>query len=60
MKKWNVPIIDFLSETDDGEGHWKLNYNQGPNHPNDRGHLEMFNALVNDKELIKIITNDKA
>jgi len=48
ISSWDVPSINFLGVLDDGHGHFPEGYTFDPNHPNDRGHEEMFYAFVPD------------
>jgi len=48
MKEWDNPVIDFLSTTDDGCGHWKADSFCDPGHPNDLGHELMYNAITDE------------
>jgi len=45
MKTWGCPILDFMSATDDGFGHWKAGTYVDDGHPNDEGHKLMFSAI---------------
>lgn len=38
-------VIDFLSATDDGKGHWKKGQFHDAGHPNQAGHQAMFSAV---------------
>ena len=43
----NVPSVNFLGATDDGQAHWPTNlYGGDTMHPNDAGHYEMFLCFV--------------
>ena len=48
IASWDVPSINFLGALDDGHGHFPEGYTFDPNHPDDRGHEEMFYAIVPD------------
>jgi len=48
IASWDVPSINFLGVLDDGHGHFPEGYTFDPNHPDDRGHEEMFYAIVPD------------
>jgi len=48
INSWNIPCVNFLGVLDDGYGHFPAGYTFDPNHPNDRGHEEMFYAFVPD------------
>jgi len=48
INSWNVPCVNFLGVLDDGHGHFPAGQTFDPNHPNDRGHEEMFYAFVPD------------
>lgn len=48
IASWEVPSINFLGVLDDGHGHFPEGYTFDPNHPDDRGHEEMFYAIVPD------------
>jgi len=56
MKEWDNPLIDFLSTTDDGRGHWKPDSFCDPGHPNDLGHELMYNAIT-DEFVEWLVTN---
>ena len=45
METWGVPVLDFLSATDNGRGHWKKGIYQDAMHPNEKGHRLMFEAI---------------
>jgi lysophospholipase L1-like esterase len=47
--------IDFLTATDDGEGHWSTGLSADPGHPNDAGHAAMAQA-INVDELMAAVT----
>ena len=44
----DVPCVNLLGVLDDGNGHFPEGYTFDPNHPDDRGHEEMFYAFVPD------------
>jgi len=44
--KWKVPLINFLGAVDDGHGHFPAGYTYDESHPDNRGHEEMFYAVV--------------
>jgi lysophospholipase L1-like esterase len=46
MQSWKLPMLDFLSTTDDGSGCWKPGFAQDPFHPNNKGHAAMAQAAV--------------
>jgi len=48
IASWDVPTINLLGVLDDGHGHFPAGYTFDPNHPDDRGHEEMFYAFVPD------------
>ena len=45
LKAWPYEYLDFLSATSDGNGDWKSELRQNNGHPNDAGHLAMYNAI---------------
>lgn len=46
MNTWNIPSINLLGATDDGQGQWAAGYVSDNAHPNTAGHAEMFYAIV--------------
>lgn len=48
ISTWDVPSVNFLGVLDDGHGHFPEGYTFDPNHPDDRGHEELFYAFVPD------------
>ena len=48
ISTWDVPSINFLGVLDDGHGHFPSGYTFDPDHPDDRGHEEMYYAIVPD------------
>ncbi|NLX05424.1 MAG: hypothetical protein GXY33_09790 [Phycisphaerae bacterium] len=46
INTWDVPGINFLGAVDDGHGHWVKACEADAGHPSDRGHEEMFHAIV--------------
>ncbi len=48
ISSWEVPCVNLLGVLDDGHGHFPAGYTFDPNHPDDRGHEEMFYAFVPD------------
>jgi len=40
-----VPILDFLSGTDDGRGHWLPGFSSDGTHPTDLGHKVLFDCI---------------
>lgn len=48
IASWDIPSINFLGVLDDGHGHFPEGFTFDPNHPDDRGHEEMFYAIVPD------------
>lgn len=48
INSWDVPCVNLLGVLDDGNGHFPEGYTFDPNHPDDRGHEEMFYAFVPD------------
>jgi len=48
INSWDVASVNLLGVLDDGHGHFPAGYTFDPNHPNDRGHEEMFYAFVPD------------
>lgn len=48
INSWEVPSVNLLGVLDDGHGHFPEGYTFDPNHPDDRGHEEMFYAFVPD------------
>ena len=46
LKAWPYEYLDFLSATSDGNGDWKSELRQNNGHPNDAGHLAMYNAIA--------------
>jgi lysophospholipase L1-like esterase len=45
LSTMGVPYISFLAAVDDGTGRWKPGLFADGGHPNDAGHLAMFNAV---------------
>jgi len=43
---WDVPSINFLGAVDDGLGHFPAGTTYDASHPDNRGHEEMFYAIV--------------
>ncbi len=48
INSWDVASVNLLGVLDDGHGHFPEGYTFDPNHPDDRGHEEMFYAFVPD------------
>jgi lysophospholipase L1-like esterase len=46
MHDWGVPVINFLGAVDDGSGHIPAGHSWDDWHPDNRGHEEMFLAVV--------------
>jgi lysophospholipase L1-like esterase len=45
MMTWDVPVLNWLTTVDDGQGRWKEGLSFDPAHPNTRGHQLMFEAI---------------
>ncbi|MDX2212304.1 MAG: DUF1796 family putative cysteine peptidase [Oculatellaceae cyanobacterium bins.114] len=45
MLTWGVPVLDWLSAVDDGQGRWKPGMWIDPAHPNTLGHRQMAEAI---------------
>ncbi|MFH2002757.1 MAG: GDSL-type esterase/lipase family protein [Planctomycetota bacterium] len=43
---WDIPSINFLGAMDNGCGHFPKGFTYDDGHPNNRGHEEMFYAIV--------------
>lgn len=46
MQTWNLPILNWLSALDDGQGRWKPGIFLDVAHPNSLGHRVMFEAIA--------------
>lgn len=46
ISTWKVPAINFLGAVDDGSGHIPEGFSYDHSHPDNRGHEEMFLAIV--------------
>jgi lysophospholipase L1-like esterase len=44
QQQWDVPLVNFLGATDDGQGRWSLGWDD--KHPQASGHREMFYTFV--------------
>jgi lysophospholipase L1-like esterase len=55
MMNWNVPVLDWLSTLEDGQGRWKAGTSFDPSHPNTLGHQLMYQAID-----LKLFEIDKA
>ncbi|MBW4661767.1 MAG: lipase [Drouetiella hepatica Uher 2000/2452] len=45
MLTWGVPVLDWLTALDDGQGQWREGLSFDPAHPNSRGHRLMYQAI---------------
>lgn len=45
MATWGVPIFDWLSALDDGQGRWRAGLYFDHAHPNSQGHQRMFESI---------------
>ncbi|WP_048314223.1 DUF1796 family putative cysteine peptidase [Crocosphaera watsonii] len=45
MLSWGIPILDWLSVLDDGQGRWREGTSFDPAHPNSKGHRLMYEAI---------------
>lgn len=52
MLSWGLPVLDWLTALDDGQGRWKAGISFDPAHPNTIGHRLMYHAI--DLDLFKI------
>jgi len=48
MLNWGVPVLNWLADLDDGQGHWKSGISFDPAHPNTIGHQRMYAAIALD------------
>lgn len=46
LNSWDVPSINFLGALDDGSGHFPRGFTYDEDHPDNRGHEEMYCAVV--------------
>ena len=45
LRGWRFAHLNFLAATGDANGHWLSGYSEDMGHPNDAGHLAMFDAI---------------
>jgi hypothetical protein len=45
MLTWGVPVLNWLDNLDNGQGHWRDNISFDPAHPNSKGHQLMYEAI---------------
>jgi len=45
MQTWGVPVLDWLSAVEDGQGRWQMGFTFDPSHPNTLGHRQMYEAI---------------
>ena len=46
INSWDLPSVNFLGALDNGQGHFPQGYTYDEDHPGNRGHEEMFYAVV--------------
>ncbi|MCS6812770.1 MAG: DUF1796 family putative cysteine peptidase [Cyanobacteria bacterium] len=58
MLTWDVPLLNWLSALDDGNGHWRSGISFDPAHPNAIGHRLMYEAI--DLHIFQLTRDDLA
>ncbi|MCQ2428515.1 MAG: GDSL-type esterase/lipase family protein [Clostridia bacterium] len=51
--EWGIPVFRWLSELDDGSGHWKSGLFNDAGHPSSEGYRVMYSVIPETEELFK-------